>query len=314
MNVNITDQNFNNSSLHVDGIINELNSILTPLTPLGIHLLATVGIFIGTFSCFLGGKCTKATFLLAGFVVGFSATALISHRAHAEANVLLVASLIIGLIVGLLSACLVRVSQAIITTSAATLITILFIRTGMFSPLDPGQDYIVWLILIVFILACAWLVYVAFEIVVVFVTAVGGSLIITVSFIHFLPDWNFNPITMLSYPTKMPECTTIECISIFVIWGLISCAGTIYQWRLWKSEDGNVVQDVDSECELKDITGKLNKKKKQQRRRKTDQPKSSKIRRESRTRRKSGGGGSLNCRSHNKKSSKKYQRIDIAVV
>lgn len=131
------------------------------------------------------------------------------------------------------------VAKAAVSGSAGVLLTLVFVRSGMFSPLDPSEDYIVWLLLVTFILCVLWLTTKIFDVVLVLVTAIGGALMIVISIVHFIPTFQFNAVAMLSIPTSMPSCESLECISMFVLWGVLSLLGMFCQWRLWEGDDGD---------------------------------------------------------------------------
>ena len=136
------------------------------------------------------------------------------------------------------------VAKAAVSGSAGVLLTLVFVRSGLFSPLDPSEDYIVWLLLVTFILCVLWLTTKIFDVVLVLVTAIGGALMIVISIVHFIPTFQFNAVVMLSIPTSMPLCESLECISMFVLWGVLSLLGMFCQWRLWESDDDG---DADGE-------------------------------------------------------------------
>jgi len=331
--VNTGPLNFTNATS--SSLANELNTILTPLTPLGIHLVATLGILIGLFSVFFGKRCLKVTLFLVGFCLGFSVTALISHRSAADPQVLLVASSIVGVLVGLLTACIVRVAQAVVTIAAGTILILLFIRTGVFSPLDPGDDYIVYIILVSSIVVCMGLAYKAFDVLVVLVTSAGGSLVVVISFIHFLPQFHFNPIVLLADPTKIPRCSSTECLASFAVWGLLFFAGLFYQWRLWacdEEEEDEEDEEEEFEMVVADGTKKKSKNKRKSKSRRTSSASSSRgsqrlsvssrTRRDSERRNRSSRSGSRSNRSSRsgsgrknwlgkqKQSSRQYQPVN----
>lgn len=84
--------------------IETMNNILAPLTPLGRHLLASVGLLVGFFALLVGKKFMRTTLLLIGFSIGFCLSALICHQI-AEPNVLLIVSVVVGGLLGFLAAC-----------------------------------------------------------------------------------------------------------------------------------------------------------------------------------------------------------------
>ena len=93
-----------NNTTAVSASIETMNNILSPLTPLGRHLLASVGLLVGFFALFVGKKFMRTTLLLIGFSIGFCLSALICHQI-AEPNVLLVVSVVVGGLLGFLAAC-----------------------------------------------------------------------------------------------------------------------------------------------------------------------------------------------------------------
>ena len=244
--LNSTSPSSDRASIYLD----EITTVLSPLTPLGRHLLSVVGLVLGTFALVVGKKCLRITLFMVGFCVGFCVAALICHRAQANPQVLLVVSAIVGSLFGGLSSCIGGIAKMAVAASAGFLVTLTFVKTGMFSPLDPGQDYIIWLILVVFILLCMWITTKFFDVAVVIVTSCGGALLVTISIIHFIPAYNFNAIAILSNPTEMPLCDSIECIGAFLLWGLLSSLGLAIQWRIWDSaEDDDDDRKDDNDLE-----------------------------------------------------------------
>lgn len=277
--------------------IEEITSVLAPLTPLGRHLLSVIGICLGSFALLFGKKCLKITLFLIGFCTGFCIAALICHRANAEPNVLLIVSAIVGILLGLLSACVASLGKIVVASSAGFLVTLSFTKAGVFSVLEPSTDYVVWLILVAFILICIWITSKFYDIAVVIVTSVGGSLLVVVSIIHFIPDYNFNAIAILSNPTEMPACNTAECIGAFVLWSMLSLLGMFVQWRLFDTDEEDEEEEEEKELEMVDSRRKTRRSSRSSRSssssvRKSNKDKSSKVRRGSKT-----------------TSSKKYKRI-----